>query len=156
MNFSFPIAIFVIFAAYCEVQERRTEASKASGEVYFLKNMEFKVRAIVYAMDLAFLVYNYVTQFDSIPMAMIVCLTLNLVLNLTRLRVDKNGVKIGNTFMRKDLFREYSFTSIDDKQSKFEFTFLVRQRPFTKSMFLKTELVEPLNAAIKKMKNGKA
>lgn len=150
MYLSLSIIAVVLYALYSEYAEQRQERAYRQGEIYFLKNVAFRYRMMVYIANTGIAVYNYFTGFDSLIMGALLILSTNIVINMPKLMVDSSRVVIGNTKLVKEHFKVIELKKLDDKNAKLTFSMVIRKKTIQKELYLPASKMQELQAALKR------
>lgn len=156
MGISIPTALVAGYAIYCEYRAQQLEKGAKDGSILFLKTISLPYRVLVYVLNTGFALYNYMTGFDDYLMAGVLILSMNLVVNISKIVITPTEVTIGNTKMKQEDFQMVELKKLDEKNARFTFAMTIRKRRMEKNLYLPLSQMEDLNLAMKKLKGNKS
>lgn len=162
MIFSIPTALVAAYAIFCEFNIRQLEKRLRQQSIYFLKTIDLRYRVLVYVLNTGIALYNFLTGFDDYFMAAVLIISMNLVLNISKIVIEPGHVTIGNTKMKAEDFQLVELKPLDEKNAKFTFAMMIRKRRIQRDLYLPLSCVADLNQALnliktpKKSSNGKS
>ncbi len=155
MGYSIPTIIVACYAVYCEVKMQNLMKKQREDSIYFLKVIPVYYRVLVYITNTGIALYNYLTGFDDYFMGALLLLSMNLVVNISKIIVAPDWVTIGNTRIKPENFQLVELKAMDEKNAKFTFVMNVRNRKIQRDLYLPVSSIKPLTEAIKRVKPAK-
>lgn len=155
MSYSIPTIIVACYAVYCEVKMQNLIKKSREDSIYFLKIIPVYYRVLVYITNTGIALYNYLTGFDDYFMGALLLLSMNLVVNISKIIISPDWVTIGNTRIKPENFQLVELKALDEKNAKFTFVMNVRNRKIQRDLYLPVASMAQLTAAIKRIKPAK-
>lgn len=155
MGISYPTALVAIYAVYCETKMQQLGKKRKENDIYFLKVIPLPYRLLVYVLNTGIAFYNYMTGFDDYFMGALLLVSMNMVINISKIIIEPDKIVIGNTKIKPEDFQLVELKKMDEKNAKFTFAMMVRKKRIQKDLFIPTSMMAELSQAIKQVKPAK-
>lgn len=155
MGFSIPTALVVSYAVYCETKLQGLIKKQKSDQIYFLKIIPLHYRLLVYIVNSGLALYNFLTGFDDYFIGALLLLSLNIVVNISKIIIAPEQITIGNTKLKPEDFKLVEIKLLDEKNAKFTFKMMIRNRQIQRDLYLPAASVPSLEEALRRIKPPK-
>ena len=155
MGFSIPTALVASYAVYCETKLQNLIKKEKEDQIYFLKIIPLHYRVLVYVMNTGLALYNFITGFDDYFIGALLLVSMNIVVNISKIIIAPEQVTIGNTKIKPEDFKLVEIKPLDEKNAKFTFSMTVRNRKIQRDLYLPAASVDSLEEALKRIKPPK-